>query len=1195
MRYIVGHDRNGDITVASLSPEARAAGMTGMHIELAQIAADGAYGEIHQLLAKWVQNGVLSRVQASRLEYDAVNRALDAAGFIDYKSTLNSDIPQHLMRLAIRKGMEVLQPFREQWLPGLSERETQGAIDNAAKSFRRSELLDSLPTKSGPDAARRSGSDPVQAGSRPILGPDGGRLGESPRSPFDGAVEDVARTAVEEAGGDTRSPRFRDVMLREMEANLATVGGWHHRLSAIGQHFTSLLGLGGVDPISAPKVNAILGHSENTKALLSQFIDQMPSWRNKPIADWNRILRAAELATLLGRDVPLDGRAIILTNDGSSTALMHTGAATRDPARRIQPPDFAAGTPGETVRLTDPGDIQMYKELRQTLNGIWDAYLSAIGREYNWTGVPRAAAIAAAARAETDPARARELTNAATAVGNVEYARRTSYLPLMRDGNWIVRVKPIAAGPDDPLNRWDGSGTPPTVYMELVKTNAITWRQPWETAKDLLIGGRRSMVPQEGRDAEARIRAMFPEDRYTIESNWLVDSTNGARTFLRDISIPLADRAMVAMSSDIRGQTEAALRRAGIAPADAARMAREQYTRFQEEMRDAILNERSRSWRRQRSGVAGYSDDFTKSVSRYMGQLAAAISDVQYRPIMEAADFMIARHPDERTRKWWADWEQNRQDQGGDTMDSAFNKARRGVFYYLLGGNFATTTKILLHGPFRGIPILSTGVNPALATGQWTKAFAQVMTGFRANSHDGLTFNLDNVTRDPREQALIQRSLDGGIIHEHNADENRALSQTGEEALVPNARIITRALNIWSSNVSAADKLVRAAQLLAAYRLANQVGMDRINRVWGRDQLWAATQEKTPEAFAQFMVRKTVGISGQLNSIPLFRSQLGRFMFQFRNYEAGYIQNMFQLFKNMGPEGILAGTLMMGGMTLFGGLAATPFFVDAEEAGNWLMKLFDKEWPGWEEHIRQASEDFGHEVLGVKGAGEVAMHGFRPGGIDWSSIGLGDLLSRELNADTGSPTLGAALSSLYRTISGAISRETSGQDPKSVLFELLPNALKHALQSFYPETMAEPGVSGKYTQPPMSEADRWRHALGFQTETAALSREPHQRYVQLRKQYQDITDNAITRYTNLIAQGRTAEAETTMRTVMQQIANGRARQILSQYDYTQFHRKLMNAEKRRFQPGLPGKQEQRFQENNPIPGLPPPTYAPPPQ
>ena len=66
-----------------------------------------------------------------------------------------------------------------------------------------------------------------------------------------------------------------------------------------------------------------------------------------------------------------------------------------------------------------------------------------------------------------------------------------------------------------------------------------------------------------------------------------------------------------------------------------------------------------------------------------------------------------------------------------------------------------------------------------------------------------------------------------------------------------------------------ADRMIRGGMLLAAYRTAEREGMDAINRVWDRDQLWAGEPEKTPEHFARFLTDRSAGIWGDPNRLPV--------------------------------------------------------------------------------------------------------------------------------------------------------------------------------------------------------------------------------------------------------------------------------------------------------------------------------------
>jgi hypothetical protein len=621
-------------------------------------------------------------------------------------------------------------------------------------------------------------------------------------------------------------------------------------------------------------------------------------------------------------------------------------------------------------------------------------------------------------------------------------------------------VKPLEGTADKPgIPGWT-EGFPPTVMYRLL--DSMT---PFERT----VGGVRSGTPKTAAAAIDELRKSFPENEYSIDHGYAFRSADA----LRDLDIPAIDKLMMLVSNDVRGQMEDRLTRSGYSKGDARDAAQGDYDKLVDSVLDRLYEERVAGFKRQRLGVAGYSGDFARSTGQYTHWLANHISTMKHQPEIDAADQAIEHHPDPQTRAFWRDWDR-RQEDFGNQLHGPLMRLRQGAFYWMLGANAATTAKIMLHGPLRGVPILTTGLGVtgrARAAATYLGASKDILKGFRIG-RDGLQVDIAAGARDGAERALVADAERQAIVHPQTTDEMAAVRQRGEDALSPRARGMRRFLNIWSSNVSAADRLTRGAVLLSGYRTAKAEGMETINRVWDRDLNWRDNPERTPEGFAKFLVDQTVGIWGDINRMPFMRSQLGGMLGQFRQYEVGYLSNLHQMLTRMGPEGKVTAALMLGGLGMMGGLVALPFAKDAMQAGQWAYGAITGTTPDWQDDLRESMDWM------MPGAGAEIMQGTRPLGIDWSGIGFGDLIGR--NAQSPLDLLGAAGSMAVGAPQRAIQRERSGQSDLAAFAELTPNAVKHMLQALYPEiSLYSASGSTKIAEAP-TEADRVRTGLGFQ-------------------------------------------------------------------------------------------------------------------
>lgn len=908
-----------------------------------------------------------------------------------------------------------------------------------------------------------------------------------------------------------------------------------HFFNIVNKSFTAPRTKASLDPRSNAKWQAELAKYRDAATLLHGYREGLDSWQGKPVEQWRKLFSAMEVLTLEGREVPTDGRAIIVEN--------------RDR------PYAALSNVGDVIRLTSPEEIQMFADYRGTMDRVWRDLVTETGRQFGWEGTPTSAAIRAAAEASSDRREAGRLMRAAKIVAAIEYQHRTAYLPLMRSGDYFLRVKP-----NRPNSEWTGEGYPPTVMFKLIDSLS-----PAERA----VGGMRSGTPRLANDAIAELRQTFPEGEYDIDHGHMFRSADA----VRDLDIPAIDKLMVLVGNDARGQISERLQASGMERDRAKQAAQADYDKLVDAVLDQIYEQRVAGFKRTRQGIAGYDDDFAKSTGKYLGWLSNYVSGMKHRADIEGADQGIEQHPDPRTRQFWRDWDR-RQEDYGDQMYGPLAKMRQGAFLWYLGMNAATTAKIMLHGPLRGVPVLTTGLGAqgrARAVGEYLNASRQLM-GALGVGKAGINVDFDKIAGNlaPAERALLADSEAKGILHPQTADELAAVQRQGEEALSDRGRFTQRVFDIWSSNVSSADRMVRGAMLLSAYRTASREGMAAINRVWDKDLNWRNAPEKTPERFAQFMIDQTVGIWGDINRLPALRSQLGGMIGQFKTYEIGYLQNLHSMMWHMGPEGKVSAALMLGGLGMMGGLLALPFAQDIEGAVSTVYRLAGG--IDLETDLKHAFD----ALLG-EGGGSAALHGGRPGGIDWSGIGFGDIVSKSARSllDVAGAAPSAALGNPYR----AYERYRSGQGELAAAREMLPNAVKHLVDALYPEVSltSTSGASKALPESAISDADRAKMALGFQPSVKA---EHFEKVGETRRQaagYRAALGLAEDRIANLVGRGETAEAKQALADALQLVARGERAGVYSAQEANIFRRDLTRKVGQRLHPEIPGKTQTRIE------------------
>src|SRR5215471_6936823 len=921
---------------------------------------------------------------------------------------------------------------------------------------------------------------------------------------------------------------------------------------------TTFLGMAARDPLSRAKAAAEKGRWEEAATLLRSYKGILPE--GKTPEQWQRVFNFAEIASLTGARLDMNAPTLRLVNGGTNSAL-----------HQVQ------HTPvGSAIELTNPEEVAMFKAIRRVLDASYADMAKAIAEQFEvptqYGTHPRVLRGLAEENRAINPELAARLELASDALALFYYHRQQNYVPFMRSGDYFFRVKPIVPG-DGRVNQWDGTGAKPTTYFGMIDARS---------GLEKFLGGVMENRTATINNELARLRQMFPEDQYQIEHGWMMDR-NAFRNTVSDLSMPLIDRLMLLISSDAKGRFAKEFRESGLSPEDAAARAGQAYDDMLGILRREMRDARVAGFMKQRENIAGYSTDFLQSTQHYLNWAAHTTADLRWRPTIQAADLKIQTdHRDPLTQAWWRDWNRRKEDWDNPTA-GPLNYAKRMAFNLLLGGNAATMVKILLHGPLRGIPMLGTAFGPggrAAAVPAWIGALGQAMGSMRGDLQRGMFIDLEHLATsfersDPALAAGLRAAIADGTLHSHAFEEMSAVLRSGtESALTPRANLLRRIETIWGSTVASMDQAVRAAMFISAHKMAQRYGMEGINRVWGRDQLWdgmSAAQKNSIE-FAKFMVNKTVGISGALNSVPLFRSQLGQVMFQFHNYEAGLISNLNQAMWRLGPEGKATAGLMLAAMGSLGGLAALPFFTDITGAADFIGKQIDKSFPGIDEYVRDLAEAI------APGWSETIQHG--PDlGVDLSGIGFGDIIGREFRSPIS--ILGAVPSLIVGTAERAGERISSGQATdqnyyRAAWVEALPNGIKHPMQYMYPELTDLTAKGGTPLRPIRDPGELAKVLAGFQPRSRAQERWQTEREFKTEASYRSYISGKENEIANLLHAGNQDAAMSAMAAAHEQIGKGIEAGVLKPSIASMMRSQINKKVAERMMPGMGSATQQRM-------------------
>lgn len=1064
---IVAH-AGGDTFIARLTPEAKMWALA--HSDRAGGVIGGLYRDaVGPVVRKRLQslidraNDPLSPADSDRLYADLTNRALDAAGVLDYMSSrslapLQDFWAKALIREAATQARRVADAYH---IPSPAE-EFDARVHRSTVTIRPEESLVRLSGDAGATAAGRPRREAGEGRGREDAESGQGLAEESPPD-FAGEVESETVDQAIGPPGEPKGAGWSRRFFNTLGVGSRSPGRSEHAFNVVNWRVTAPSNAARYDigGVSRQKWQAETDKRDDTSRLRHSYVEGLKTWLGASKEEAQTLAAALELTRLQNREFPLDGRAIILENAKAPHA--------KDPLAH-QPMAWHS-QPGDVLRLDKPRLIEMFGEIRRTMDKGWDDLTEATARRYGWEGEPTSKAILNAAE-DADTGRDKNrLTRVAKMVGAIEYARRTAYVPFMRFGDYYFHVLP-----KEGTEGWTGEGRRPTEWFSLIDS-----RLPEEK----VIGGRRG-ASETASAMRDELEKRFDPELYEIREGYWHPTEDA----LKQIGIPAIEKLFTLMGNDTEKVWQARARsseivehpsgkgfairfadgdyaradRHGSNPGEILRWDREtdadvravahEAMELQEKaiesLLDQVYEEMQAGFKKRARNVPGYDKDLSRSIGIYFNWLSSHIAGIRHRDAIDEANQQVDRSYDPLARQFWRDWDdyQNREN---TPLDGAFQTARNAAFYWALGLNASSTFKNMLDGPMIHMPVLTTGLGAqgrAYAIATYVNAQKDILKSFRVGKQG---FDVDPLrgAKTPAERALLEDAEALGITRPKGFEEMAAIRRGGIEALTPQQRFNRRVLDIWGSNMAATDRLTRSSMLLAAYRTANRAGMASINRVWGRDKVWAGLPEKTPEAFAKFMVERTSGIWGGANRIPVMRSNLGAAVGQFQSYSLNYLSTIYQMMRSMGPEGIVSGTMMLGGVAMLGGAIALPLAEDALKATELVYHFITQTDIDLKTSIAKAIEALGFD----KEVGELALHGVsrQAFGFDLSSIGLNFL--SDFGRGSGIELLGPAASILAGAPLKAHERAIHGQSDAAWIAELMPSPVKNLLKGtvVYPE------------------------------------------------------------------------------------------------------------------------------------------------
>lgn len=778
-----------------------------------------------------------------------------------------------------------------------------------------------------------------------------------------------------------------------------------NRMSWIAKHGALAQGLASADRTSADYLTALLDRQAARHSLTTEGANGQRDYGRLSDKDRLPIDKVLEWDRMTGTEAGATGNRTMVADAA---------------AFRGRPWPLQLTKPGETVRL-NAEQSRILGNLRSFLDQAWKQHAEAQARRFGYDG-PFLTKDAdgkfqidlPAIKAEFDNATDRGLRKAAEralgiATAAAEGGRGGSYFPLMRYGDWSIRVRPKKpiSGTGHPL--------PSEGWVSLVQTG-----NAFDSLKGIVKTEHGNTPPRKVLEEVARLRQRFPAADFHME-------INKPSPRLREVvDMPMLERVLAdtKLTDPATGE------------------------KLKDEVIEKLYQQMLAGFRKPSDNVPGYSTDFPRAIGDYVRQWAGSTANALHSRNVDDSYLATQLHRDPNVARYW----RNHKTYNEGDESRVWSAARRLAFFKYLWGSPTSALMQLAQTPFVTGMQLS-GIIGLRGQAMVHTALARVGAALRADAREGVKLDIAKIPgiTAAERAGLMQADKEGRLNPSLPKD---LAGGTLSDAMRKRFPAATRIYDIGSSMFNTADRMNRIAAWLAYHRAAQLPGAaERFNKAYAKDALFQQQvgRDLDPVKLANWASDETQFLSGRMGSAPVMRGA-GSALFQFQHYNANYLRLLHKNFTRMGPQGKVAGTMMLLGLAGAAGLGGLPFVSDLERLANDGIQLATGIDPRLDAQLREFINDTGFAKMmdGYMGwtpgqTGEVIMEGpTRLTGLDLGRrIGLGNLLPQSTDIYQGVPFLSATLGAAME----AANRYKSGQ-PIGAAAALLPAGIGNPLKGY---------------------------------------------------------------------------------------------------------------------------------------------------
>lgn len=741
----------------------------------------------------------------------------------------------------------------------------------------------------------------------------------------------------------------------------------------------------------------------------------------------------------------------------------------------------------EKVVLTEE-EIDAYQALRQMFDGALDMFRDQTLDDYKlseFKGMKNSAgAILDTINDEMNTAEAERRKNVARFIAEIEQAKRTGYVPFTRYGDYVVTVKEKLAKLDiikasDPQGGWIVRNVPEKLEKFLAEVGAPydnlegAWRLDRPTKQALEKENERTVystkVETGLRDMWKQHKAMKAEQREDgkgarldnipavkdaiekLQNEWVKDNPlRQVRAFpTAKISggnpVSLTDLDALAEISSIDNETWDAVR---------------------DQLADTIKGLSFRKHFFQAQNVPGYSADFERSITDYMGGMGGYLSRRHHQ---QQWDDSVEKIKGERLREYAEKYRAY-----ANSPQEEYAMLRQVGFLSYIAGNLATAFVNTTQVPVMTMPALSMVAGSARAAKEVTVAYKDAIKMYGRPRKVGLQmFDPEKAPADVR--AAITEAWGKGAFVPLETFEVMAASRIRHAGQRRARRGFESLVQGTAYAFTAAERLNRLVTFIASARLARNPKVEaKARRVLAGNYHARQTvlNNWTPESFAEYIIDETQYRMGKANRPTIMRN-VGAPIMQFKSFMFQTLETWYRWSTMQGKEGKMSAAASIAMMVGLGGLWGFPGGEDARDLAELLWRKLTKEDIDLESELRV----WIYDKTGSRALSEGVTKGLSyPAGLDLSRVGMGQIMPQGVDGVFGIP---------FDMFVGRPSRamtDITNENYPAAAAEFVPNAIRNVIQA------AQWSLDGAYDskgrklldKEDISTTAKLQRAVGFQ-------------------------------------------------------------------------------------------------------------------